>query len=435
LVDRRYRTDLYRDSKMHVAFEVSALYPHNAGTHTYGVQLLTGIADSNRAQDVTLFDVLGRRNFAEILETNGLALQGIRFARAPKLPTLSCTNCRRLPRLRSSRWVREFDRFTLKLLWQRLCDHPRASEWLIPASVVRSMDVCHWAGAVFRPLSSVPTVRTVHDLLPLSHPEWFVPEHRAYEVHQFELVRRYATRIIASSQSTRNDLIQLLGVDSSRIDVVPLAAAPRFKQCQDENHILDTLFRYGLEPEKYVFHVGTVEPRKNLVRLAEGFLVATSPDQESGLKLVMAGGEGWLTGPIHEGLRALNPGERIKMLGRVPEEDLPALLQGALAVAATSLSEGFGLPALEAMASGGVVIASNTGSAPEVVGEAGLLVNPYDVSEIADGLKRLIGQPALRSELRDKGTRRAKLFSWSETTDLTIETYRRAVNSFSSRRP
>lgn len=185
--------------------------------------------------------------------------------------------------------------------------------------------------------------------------------------------------------------------------------------------------RYSLRQDDYIFYVGAIEPRKNLVRLATAFKAAVERSPELTTRLVLAGRRGWLTESIDAGLQDLGLGDRLLMPGHVPFEDLPALLHGARAVGYVSLYEGFGLPPLEAMACGTPVVASYNSSIPEVVGDAGLLVDPCNVNDIATALHRIMTDDALRADLAHKSLRRAQQFSWTKTAELTMGTYRRAI--------
>ena len=289
------------------------------------------------------------------------------------------------------------------------------------------LDVCHWPfEAVFVRLPNAAHIVTIHDVIVLRHPHWltstYVEEHTA----NLRTIAHYATRIIADSENTRRDIVALLGVPFERIDVVPLAAGPEFAPPSDHATYEDVLARYGLRDGDYVFSWGIISERKNYMRLAAAFkeIIARNPALTT--RLVLAGGWGWMTEPIREGLAALDLGDRLVMPGRVPQDDLPALIHGARAVAYVSLYEGFGLPPLEAMASGAAVVASNNSSIPEVVGDAGLLVDPYKVADIAAALERVLTDDALRAELAARGLRRAADFSWTHTAELTMQTYRRA---------
>jgi glycosyltransferase involved in cell wall biosynthesis len=412
---------------MRVGFEVSELYPHNAGTHTYGTQLLRHLVGLSNPPDLTLLDGLGRRSLHEVLTANDLNLGHVRFFNAPNLPTFSCRQCGKLARLRSLRIVECLDRYTLAKLWQEATSRPVTSEMLVPRSFLQSVDVCHWSGAIFRPLVSVPTVVTLHDVLPALHPEWFVDDHRNHFVHQLAVVGKHATRIITDSTSTKLDVMRVLGVDSSRIDVIPLAASPDFRPAERTRSYDDILGSYGLSAGKYILCVSTIEPRKNLVRLAQAFRLATQATSCSDIKLVLAGKRGWLTEDTDAGLKNLGLGERLVMPGRVPSQELAALLGNATAVTYLSLYEGFGLPPLEAMACGAPVLASNTSSLPEVIGDAGLLVDPCNVQGVADALSRLLTDPLLRTVLKERGLLRAKQFTWEKTASLTMQSYQRAV--------
>jgi glycosyltransferase involved in cell wall biosynthesis len=261
----------------------------------------------------------------------------------------------------------------------------------------RGVDVLHCPGirAPFR--SSVPLVVTVHDVAVLRHPEAFPAWSRRYSRFALPRVVRAARRVIADSEFTKRELVELLGADATIIRVVPLAAAPAF---QPEGPAAQG---------RYALAVGTLEPRKNLARLSEAA-------GRAGIELRVVGERGWGgVEPEHDGLR---------WLGRVPDEELARLYRGALCVAYPSLYEGFGLPVLEAMACGAPVVTSATGATAEIAGDAAVLVDPFDPAAIAAGIEEANDR---REELSRRGIRRAASFSWRATAEATVAVYREAV--------
>ena len=258
----------------------------------------------------------------------------------------------------------------------------------------RGLDVLHCPGirAPFR--SPVPLVVTVHDLAVLRHPEAFPAWSRNYSRLALPRIVGAAARLIADSEFTRRELVELLRVDDARVRVIPLAPAPEFS-------------REGPAANgDYVLAVGTLEPRKNLGRLAQAA-------GRAGIELRVVGERGW------GGIEA--DGDGVRWLGRVSDDELARLYRGALCVAYPSVYEGFGLPVLEAMACGAPVVTSRAGSTAEVAGDAAVLVDPLDTAEIAAGIEQAV---ARRDELAARGLERAAGFSWRATAESTLAVYR-----------
>ncbi|HEX6083898.1 MAG TPA: glycosyltransferase family 1 protein [Thermoanaerobaculia bacterium] len=230
---------------------------------------------------------------------------------------------------------------------------------------------------------------------------------------------RLASRIVAISEATREALVARLGIARSRIDVAPLAADERFRPWRTGNPACAVTGGTGriacLPPGRYVLYVGTNKPHKNVDALVRAWRRVAPRDTT----LVIAG---------REDPRYPSPRERYgdvaRCLGDVDDDALPALLGGALFFVFPSLHEGFGLPPLEAMACGTPVLASNRTSIPEVVGEAGLLVEPTEEG-LAAGLRRMLEDDALRDELRRRGLARAAQFTWKRTAERTLEAWER----------
>ncbi len=310
----------------------------------------------------------------------------------------------------------------------------------------------------FVPRSDLPAVVTVHDLTALRFPRWHTAAVReraaklARAVHQARLT-------IADSEATAADLVALLGLPAHRVRVIPLAAeefpglaedsprAPGERPDPGANPAPAAgdqaiLARLGID-RPYVLHVGALEPRKNLVRLIRAFGAAVGGDgtrwafgregargagaidgREGDYLLVLAGPEAWGAAEV----RAAASGDRrVLILGNVSRAELGSLYRQAACFAYPSHFEGFGLPVLEAMACGAPVVASTGGSLPEVVGDAGLLVDPQDERALAGAIRQILFEPGVAEDLSRRGRERAAGFSWRRTADLTREVYLEAL--------
>lgn len=273
------------------------------------------------------------------------------------------------------------------------------------------------------PLFSGPTVVTVHDVSYRIYPEFFSPRVRAtLEALVGRSVRR-AARVIAISENTRRDLVRLYGLPPDRVVVTHLAAARRFEP-QAADRLAQVRSRLGL-PDQYVLAVGNLQPRKNLGRLVDAFagLAAEHPD----LCLVLVGKSAWRGSDVASRVSERGIAGRVVMTGYVEPDDLPAVYAGSQVFCYPSLYEGFGLPAVEAMACGAPTLTSDTSCMPEVVGDAAVTVDPTSVDAIAGGLRRLLDDPDLRARLAARGMARARTFSWDRTAGQTVDVYRAVV--------
>ena len=274
-----------------------------------------------------------------------------------------------------------------------------------------------WVPAHTLPLiCPTPGVVTVHDLgfrhFPGAHPA----QQRRYLEWSTRHSAGIAKRILADSNATRHDLITAYRVAGPRIDVV----YPGRDESLTRVDAGPVRAAHSLQ-KPYLLHVGTIQPRKNLVRLIEAHarLRVRWPE----LELVLAGAPGWLSAPILQAARA----DGVRVLGAVPDSDLAGLYSGAEAFVFPSLYEGFGFPVLEAQACGTPVVCSRTSSLPEVAGDGALLVDPYDVHAIADGMRRVVTDEALRRDLIERGRARARAFSWRQAAASTLQVYRQVL--------
>jgi len=281
----------------------------------------------------------------------------------------------------------------------------------------------HPPDVLFVPAHVLPLVHpkrsvvTVHDLGYLYEPQAHRPAERWYLNWSTRYNARAATLVIADSQATKQDLVKAYHIPPEKIRVVYLGVDQDLGPVKNPAEIEGVKVRYGIHGD-YFLSVGTLQPRKNLARLIEAFVSLPVKDD---VKLVLAGKPGWQSGEIMGKLAELCLLDRVILTGYVPEEHLPALYSGAVALVFPSLYEGFGLPALEAMACGLPVIAAKSSSLPEVVGEAGLLVDPLDVRAWARAMAQVLDDPVLRVALRQKGLRRARMFSWERCAREALE--------------
>ncbi|GAB3327255.1 hypothetical protein GCM10027299_27620 [Larkinella ripae] len=267
-------------------------------------------------------------------------------------------------------------------------------------------------------------VLTVHDLIPIHHPEWFPAGERAVKDALTTLPPDAC--VVTVSQATKTDFCEFTGFDPARVTPIHLAASPElFYPVTDAARIRTTQQRFGLGDEPYLLSLATLEPRKNLDHLIRSFVdLAESGDLPPEIKLVLVGSKGW---KIDQILTELAKSEQIRsrlvFTGFVPDEDLAAIYSGALAFVYPSLFEGFGLPPLEAMQCGLPVITSNVSSLPEVVGDAAIQVSPTDADALKQAILRVVQSAGLRNELTTKALLRAQMFSWERFIQEHIRLY------------
>ncbi len=303
--------------------------------------------------------------------------------------------------------------------WPRLWTHLRLS-WEVTR---HPPDVLFVPSHVLPLLHPRRSVVTVHDLGFRIFPEAHKPLDRAYLDWSTRFNARSARRVLVDSQATRDDLIRFTGVRADKISVVYLGRDESLAPVDDPQRLAEVQRRLGIsQPGQdlaaYILYVGTLQPRKNLVRLVEAF--AAVRQQHPAILLVLAGRRGWLAEPIFQRVAALGLQDAVRFPGYVADADLPALLSGARCFAFPSLYEGFGFPVLEAQACGAPVLAASTSSLPEVAGHGALLVHPLDPDAIAAGLLRLVGEPALRAELAAAGFANLPRFSWQRCAAETL---------------
>jgi glycosyltransferase involved in cell wall biosynthesis len=286
------------------------------------------------------------------------------------------------------------------------------------------LDVLHSPDFIPPHRPSCRSVITVHDLAFLLYPHFLTKESARYYGHIDQAVR-WTDHIIAVSANTKRDTIQHLGVPEDKISVVYEAANPIFRPVDRAEAQAQVRARHGIDGP-YILFVSTIEPRKNVPTLVQA-VWKLRQSYKLDIQLVLAGGKGWLFEDAFAIVEQLKMEQQVHFVGRVPSEDLLHLYNAAELLAHPAFYEGFGLPPLEAMACGLPVIVSNVASLPEVVGEAGLLIDPHDVDELVVAMWRVLNDRRLHQEMRAKGLSQAARFSWDRAARETLAIYRRAV--------
>ncbi|MEW5959405.1 MAG: glycosyltransferase family 1 protein [Chloroflexota bacterium] len=322
-----------------------------------------------------------------------------------KLPPAPASNFSWRPTRLTKRW--------LERLWYRL----RLPVWI--EGWTGRLDLFHQPDFVLpRTQPGTPTVLTVHDLSFVREPDSVMPGMTRHLNRWVPWSVARADHLVAVSEATRADLMALYQTPPEKITVIHHGVTPEFKPVEEPARLAAVRRQYGLGSRPFILTLGTIQPRKNYRRLVQAFARLESP-----WELVIAGGKGWHYDAIFEEVRRLGLEQRVYFPGFVADADLPALCSAARLFVYPSLYEGFGLPALEAMACGVPVIASNQSSLPEVVGDAGLLVEPRDVEALAGAMSRVLVDEALHQHLAQAGRRRAANFSWDKAAARLLELY------------
>jgi glycosyltransferase involved in cell wall biosynthesis len=302
--------------------------------------------------------------------------------------------------------------------------HHRLERYSLNVELVRlGLDILHSPDFIPPHRPACKSVITVHDLAFLLYPHFLTRESARYYGHIDQAVR-WTDHIIAVSESTKRDTIQHLGVPEDKITVVHEAANPIFRPLDKSTARQEVLDRHGVDGP-FVLFVSTIEPRKNVPTLLRAVWQLMRCYKED-VRLVLAGGRGWLFEEVFSVVEELDLDGRVHFVGRVPSEDLLHLYNAAEMLAHPAFYEGFGLPPLEAMACGLPAIVSNVASLPEVVGDAGFLVDPNDIDELTVAMWRVLNDSTLRDEMREKGLRQAARFSWERAARETMAIYRLA---------
>ncbi|TAN62048.1 glycosyltransferase family 1 protein [bacterium] len=300
-------------------------------------------------------------------------------------------------------------------------------EQAVLPSVIRSIapDIVHYPNFNASILSSKPSVVTIHDLIYYLFSDSCPGlAGQLYAKFMFNAVTRKAKKIIAVSEYSKQELVKHLGIKADKITVVYHGIDPVYAPVKDKKTLDEIIARYALNKD-YVLYVGTHQPRKNLVRLIHAFSKVAF--KNSSVDLLLTGKVETRWKELYGTAESLGLKDRVRFLGMVPEKDLPCLYSTAKLFAFPTLYEGFGIPPIEAAACGAPVMISDRTSLPEVAGDYAVVVNPEDVDEMAKAIERVLESKDLQEELRQKGLKSAKRFTWKEAALKTIKVYEEAA--------
>lgn len=374
---------------MRIAVDATAIPPHRAGAGIYIFNLVRALAGVDRENEYVVF--AKSLHVAEF----GIDQPNVRFVDAGELS---------MPR---------------RIVWEQTA---------LPALLRRMrVDVLHSPHYTMPARMPCRSVVTFCDMVFVLFPEVHNFARRAFFRTMMRRSARRANRLIAISESTRQDVMRHMRVPGERIVAVPLAADSTFCP-RPAVEVEAVCARYGLTPGRFILNVGVLEPRKNVPALLRAY--ASLGDAFPDVPLVIAGKKGWMYEEIFRAAHELGfdrDSSRVRFVGHVPEDDLVPLYNGARVFVYPSRYEGFGLPVLEALQCGAPTITTNVSSMPEVAGDSALLVSPDDVEGLSGALCKVLSDDRLAQELSRRGVEQAKPFSWRRCAQETLQVYRSVV--------
>lgn len=371
---------------MHIGIDYTAAIHQTAGIGRYAREIVAALARAQTRHEYRLFVAAAR----------GVA------------PVDLAPNFAWRPTWISERW--------LARLWYRLQMPLPVEAW------TGRLDVFHQPD-FFLPPTRARAIVTVHDLSFVREPD-SVMTGMTRQLNQWvpRSVER-AAHVVAVSEATKQDVVDIYGTSPAKIAVIYHGVRPEFTPVTEASRLQAVRQQYKLGDAPFILTVGTLQPRKNHLRLVQAFAAVESP-----YRLVLAGGRGWDADAVFAEVERRRLGARVHFPGFVAEADLPALYSAAELFVYPSLYEGFGLPLLEAMACGTPVIAANRAALPEVVGAAGMLVNPYEVDDLAAAITQLLADPTRRQHLAVAGQQRAAQFTWDKVATQLLNLYQEVGN-------
>lgn len=315
------------------------------------------------------------------------------------------------------------ERFPHAALWTP-CHH-RLERLALSVELARfNLDILHSPDFIPPLRGGKRHIITVHDLTFLHYPEYLTADSRRYYNDQIQTAVRQADHILADSEATKSDIVTMLGVNKEKISVHMLGVEERFQPLSPS--LYESVRTRLSLPENYILFVGTLEPRKNIAGLLDAYRLLV--DQIADVPpLLLIGRKGWLFDQTLHKIQTLKLTERVIWRDDISDDMLPAVYSLAGVLVLPSFYEGFGFPALEAMACGTVPVVSNRSSLPEVVGEVGILFEPDDTQAMAAAINHVLTDNAWRAGQQRAGVARAKLFTWKQTASIVLSAYQAVV--------
>ncbi|MEW5959241.1 MAG: glycosyltransferase family 1 protein [Chloroflexota bacterium] len=364
---------------MRIGIDARLVFYNRAGIGQYILRLVEALAELDPQED-TFVLLQSRKDKSSIIHSNGF--------------------------VRRSLWTPSHNRF----------EQPGLS---FEASRLK-LDLLHSPDFIPPFKRNYKSVITIHDLAFLLYPHFLTKESARY-YGQIDQAWRKTNHIIAVSEATKQDSIKMLGVPEKKITVIHEAANPIYRPLPNDEALRHVKEKYNID-QNFILFVSTIEPRKNLPSLLQAYHQLRDQYKRDEL-LVLAGSKGWLWQEVYETVERLNLEQHVAFLGRVPSADLVYLYNAARLLVHPSFYEGFGLTPLEAMTCGTPIIVSNTAALPEVVGDAGLMINPHDIEGLTVAMWRVLTEEELWQDLSQKGLKRAANFSWRKAAQQTLEVY------------
>lgn len=368
---------------MRIGIDATALPPQPVGAGNYIVQLVRAFARLERGDEFVVFVQAGKASLLGLADRPDFRIITVRDIRPGA-----------------------------RLIWEQS---------VLPLVVKKhKIDVfhsLHYTRPLWLPCKSVVTF---HDMTFFLFPQLHTRSKRLFFPLAMRLSAKLANALIAVSENTRRDAIRLAGIPPEKIFTAPLGVDQTFRQIRERERLSEIRAKYGL-PERFILYVGLVEPRKNLPVLIRAYRALL--EVQNDFDLVVAGRFGWMSEGILDEVARLNLNARVRFTGYVSQEDLPGVYNLSSLFVYPTRYEGFGLPALEAMACGVPVVTTNVSSMPEIVGDAGLLVEPDNERALTGAMVEVLANPGLSAEMTQKGLERAKQFTWERTARDTLRVY------------
>ena len=269
-------------------------------------------------------------------------------------------------------------------------------------------------------IGNVKRVVTVHDVICKRYPQYFTKKTILNLQVAFSIVRKKAHHVIADSETTKNDIIKFLEIPESKIKVIYLGVDDNFRIIEDED-LLHTIGKKYALTKKFILSIGTLEPRKNVLTILRAFYKTRAKND---YKLILVGKKGWFFKEVFRLINQLKIENEVGYLGYIDDAELPLILNSASLFIYTPFFEGFGLPVLEAMKCGVPVITSNVSSIPEIIGDAGILVNPTDIDELAQKIDLVLENKELHESMKSRGIKQVQRYSWEDTASKTLQLFK-----------
>lgn len=409
---------------MHVILNVESLIKPSGGIGRYTQQLLDGLLKSEKISEVSCFAGFNWVDVASVA-TPSVSVSGTIKTENSETETAANTVPRGKVRsfLSSIPFLKTAVLRSLPFAY-RLYAGYNAACFRYKTKTLKNA-LYHEPNYILKPFAG-KMISTVHDLSHIHYPQYHPKERVAFLEKNLRITLDNASHILTDSEFVRHELITLMAVSPEKVTAVLLGVDEVFHP-RTAAQVAQVLTEHQLTYGQYLLSVATLEPRKNIAQMLDAYLLLNDAVRRA-YPLVLVGGDGWRNDDLKQRISQLVAAGEIKHLGFIPNEQLPFLFAGARGFVFVPFYEGFGLPPLEAMASGVPVLASNVSSIPEVVGDTGLLVDPNAVTEIAAGMTQLLTDESWREQAINRGLARAKTFTWQRCVEQTLAIYQRVMD-------